>query len=78
MHEPLYGAERHFAVVKMMRDSFPDVQRAIDIVADERCVAVCRLYAEREFASIAATGRKFSARVMNFYYLKGEIRLQKT
>lgn len=43
----------------------------MDVAADERCVAVCRLCAgtyEREFAGVAATGRKFSARVMNFYY----------
>ena len=55
-----------------MRDSFPDVQWAMqDMVADERCVAVywlCTGTHEHDFAGIAATGRKFSARVMNFYY----------
>ena len=70
--EPLYGREGYFAVVKMMRDSFPDVQWAMqDMVADERCVAVywlCTGTHEHDFAGIAATGRKFSARVMNFYY----------
>ena len=70
--EPLYGGEGYFAVVKMMRDSFPDVQWAMrDMVADERCVAVywlCTGTHEHDFVGIAATGRKFSARVMNFYY----------
>ena len=70
--EPLYGGEGYFAVVKMMRDSFPDVQWAMqDMVADERCVAVywlCTGTHEHDFAGISATGRKFSARVMNFYY----------
>ena len=59
-------------MVKMMRDSFPDVQWAMqDMVADERCVAVywlCTGTHEHDFAGVAATGRKFSAGVMNFYY----------
>ena len=70
--EPLYGGEGYFAMVKMMRDSFPDVQWAMqDMVADERCVVVywlCTGTHEHDFAGVAATGRKFSARVMNFYY----------
>lgn len=70
--KPLYGGEGYFAVVKMMRDSFPDVQWATqDMVADERCVAVywlCTGTHEHDFAGVAATGRKFSARAMNFYY----------
>ncbi|WP_241091323.1 ester cyclase [Campylobacter showae] len=59
-------------MVKIMRDSFPDVQWAMqDMVADERCAAVywlCTGTHEYDFAGVAATGRKFSARVMNFYY----------
>ena len=42
-----------------------------DMVADERCVAVywlCTGTHEHDFAGVAATGRKFSARAMNFYY----------
>ena len=68
----LYGGDGYFAVVKTMRDSFPDVQWAMkDMVADERCVAVywlCTGTHEYDFAGVAATRRKFSARVMNFYY----------
>ena len=45
--EPLYGGEGYFAVVKMMRDSFPDVQWAMqDMVADERawrCIGFARV-----------------------------------
>ena len=45
--EPLYGGEGYFAVVKMMRDSFPDVQWAMqDMVADERawrCIGSARV-----------------------------------
>ena len=50
----------YFAVAKMMRDSFSDVQRAMrDIVADERCVAVywlCTGTHEHDFVGIAAMG----------------------
>ena len=38
---PLYGAEGYLSVVSLMRKSFPDVQwRLVDIVADEKTVAV--------------------------------------
>ena len=79
--EPLYGGEGYFAVVKMMRDSFPDVQWAMqDMVADERCVAVywlCTGTHEHDFAGVAATGRKFSACVMIFCYFKGMNKIAK-
>ena len=42
-----------------------------DMVSDERCMAVywlCTGTHEYDFAGVVATGRKFSARVMNFYY----------
>lgn len=65
----------------MMRDSFPDVQWAMqDMVADEHCVAVCRLCAgahECEFAGVAATGCKFGACVMIFCYFKGMNKIAK-
>ena len=68
-------------MVKMMRDSFPDVQWAMqDMVADEHCVAVCRLCAgahECEFAGVAATGCKFGACVMIFCYFKGMNKIAK-
>ena len=70
--DPLYGGSGYNAIVKMMRMSFPDVQWAMqDMVADERCVAVywlCSGTHKRDFMGIAPMGRKFSARVMNFYY----------
>ena len=70
--DPLYGGSGYNAIVKMMRTSFPDVQWTMqDMVADERCVAVywlCSGTHKHDFMGIVPTGRKFSARVMNFYY----------
>nr|WP_314882334.1 ester cyclase [uncultured Campylobacter sp.] len=70
--DPLYGGSGYNAIVQMMRTSFPDVQWAMqDMVADERCAAVywlCSGTHKQDFMGIAPTGRKFSARVMNFYY----------
>ena len=70
--DPLYGGSGYNAIVKMMRASFPDVQWAMqDMVSDERCAAVywlCSGTHKHDFMGITPTGRKFSARVMNFYY----------
>ena len=52
----------------------------VDVVADEHCVAVCRLCAgahECEFAGVAATGCKFGACVMIFCYFKGMNKIAK-
>jgi len=72
--KPLIGAAGYLSVVKMMRQSFPDVHWKLEeMVADEKKVAVRWTCSgthtgPQPFYGVAASGKKFSACVMNFYY----------
>ena len=73
---PLIGGEGYLSVVHFMRSGFSDVQWKLeDMVAESNVVAVnwtCTGTHDGEFLGIQATGKTFSARIMNFYYFNEE------
>ncbi len=70
--EILYGGKGYLSVVHWLRAGFPDVRWKLeDICAEETKTAVywtCSGTHMLDFLGIPATGKKFSAKVMNFYY----------
>ena len=74
--KPLYGGAGYLSVVDFMRKSFSDIRwDIVDTAADEDKVAVhwtCSGTHDGEFMGLAATGKKFSFSVMNFYYFNAD------
>ena len=77
--QPLYGGSGYLEVVKFMRASFPDVQWRMEdaaVCADKAAVWwTCSGTHLGAFMGHAATGKKFSFSVMNFYYFNKEGRI---
>ena len=75
---PLYGAEGYLSVVSLMRKSFPDVQwKLVDMVADEKTVAVQWECSGTFIAGLQPNGRRFSTTVMNFYSFDADGKIYK-
>lgn len=74
--KPLYGGAGYLSVVELMRRSFSDIRwQIVDMVAENNKVAVnwiCSGTHDGEFMGLAATGKKFSFSVMNFYYFNDD------
>ena len=74
--KPLYGGAGYLSVVDFMRKSFSDIRwDIVDMAADDDKVAVhwtCSGTHDGEFMGLAATGKKFSFSVMNFYYFNAD------
>ena len=70
--ETLYGGEGYLSVVDFMRRSFSDIHWEIEDTAQEgNKIAVswiCSGTHDGDFMGMPASGKKFSFRVMNFYY----------
>lgn len=70
--ETLYGGSGYLSVVDFMRKSFSDIHWEIEDTASEgNKIAVswiCSGTHDGNFMGIPASGKKFSFRVMNFYY----------
>ncbi|MBQ7560862.1 MAG: ester cyclase [Synergistaceae bacterium] len=79
--ELLHGGRGYLSVVEFMRKSFPDVHWEVeDIAAENKKIAVswiCSGTHEGVFMGIPPTGRKFSFRCMNFYYLNDDDKIIK-
>ncbi|MBR4195464.1 MAG: ester cyclase [Synergistaceae bacterium] len=71
--EKLYGGSGYLSVVDFMRKSFSDIHWEIeDTVSEGNKIAVswiCSGTHDGNFMGIPASGKKFSFRTMNFYYL---------
>ena len=74
--KPLYGGAGYLSVVDFMRKSFSDIRwDIVDMAVDDDKVAVhwtCSGTHDGEFMGLAATGKKFSFSVMNFYYFNAD------
>lgn len=73
--EPLTGAKGYLSIVYMMRSAFSDIQWHVEdaVIADDK-IAVCWNCTgthDGNFMNFPATGKKFSVRCMNFYYIAG-------
>ena len=70
--EPVFGGDGYLSVVYFMRKGFSDVQWKLEeLIAGDDKVAVrwtCSGTNDGDFMGIKATGKKFSACMMNFYY----------
>ena len=70
--EPLVGPKGYLSVVYWMRSGFSDVQWKLEeMAAEDNRVAVRWTSSgthDGKFLGLEATGKKFSACVMNFYY----------
>ena len=70
--EPVFGGDGYLSVVYFMRKGFSDVQWNMEeLIAGDDKVAVrwtCSGTNDGDFMGIKATGKKFSACMMNFYY----------
>ncbi|MBQ6775675.1 MAG: ester cyclase [Synergistaceae bacterium] len=79
--EILYGGKGYLSVVDFMRQSFSDVHWEIeDLIEGDKKIAVswiCSGTHDGDFMGIAPTGKKFSFRCMNFYYLNGDGKIVK-
>ena len=71
-NEPLYGGKGYLSVVHWMRSGFSDVQWKLEeMIAEDNKVAVrwtCTGTHDGNFMGLDATGKHFSACIMNFYY----------
>lgn len=74
--DKLYGGAGYLSVVDLMRCSFSDIRwELVDMVAEDDKVAVtwnCSGTHDGEFMGLAASGKKFSFSVMNFYYFNAD------
>ncbi len=79
--EILHGGKGYLSVVEFMRKSFSDVHWDIeDIAAEDKKIAVswiCSGTHDGDFMGISPTGKKFSFRCMNFYYLNDDDKIIK-
>ena len=74
--DKLYGGAGYLSIVDLMRRSFSDIRwEIVDMAAEEDKVAVywtCSGTHDGEFMGLAASGKKFSFSVMNFYYFDAD------
>ncbi|WP_373741361.1 ester cyclase [Neisseria sp.] len=74
--EPLYGAEGFLALIRFMREGFPDIRWKLEeTVAETDKIAVrwtCSGTHQGTFMGVPPTGKRFSVGVMNFYDFNSE------